>query len=268
VSLRQAALVGCAAVLLSGTMASGDAKSDALVKKAREVMAGARTLQADMALTMTGGGDKQTATMKLRLMRPSYLDITATGLPGGTMRIISDGKDVYRVNEGEKQYKKMPASGLPSFLGGAGQSPMAMFFSPQGMTAGGTHKFGGTAKANGKSYQVVHVTTQEAPKNRKLYLAPNGWVEGIELSDTESGAPDKITMWLKNVRVNAPMKAEEFAYAPPEGFEMPKGPEESLLEVGKPAPSFLLPQPGGGQLSLEEARKGKEAVLINFWFYS
>jgi outer membrane lipoprotein-sorting protein len=264
---RSAVLLACAGVLALGTAAWSDAKSDALVKKAIAAMAGAKTLQADMTMTMTSGAEKQSATMKVRLMKPNYADITASGFPGGTMRMISDGKDLYMVSEGDKQYQKMAASGLASFFGGPGQSPIAVFFSPEGLP-GGKHKSGGTSKVNGKTYQVVLITAETAPKNRKLYIAPNGWPEGMELSDVEGGVTQKITMWLKNVRVNAPLKAEEFAYAPPADFEMQKGADESLLEVGKPAPSFQLPQPGGGQLSLEDARKGKKAVLINFWFYS
>jgi tetratricopeptide (TPR) repeat protein len=37
--------------------------------------------------------------------------------------------------------------------------------------------------------------------------------------------------------------------------------------VGKPAPPFSLPTPGGEPIVLSEALQGKKALLINFWFY-
>jgi peroxiredoxin len=36
--------------------------------------------------------------------------------------------------------------------------------------------------------------------------------------------------------------------------------------VGKPAPDFSLPLLDGGTLTLAQARKGKKALLVNFWF--
>jgi hypothetical protein len=44
--------------------------------------------------------------------------------------------------------------------------------------------------------------------------------------------------------------------------------EAKLLPAGKVAPDFNLPMPRGGQLSLTDARRGKKAVLVNFWFYN
>jgi hypothetical protein len=44
--------------------------------------------------------------------------------------------------------------------------------------------------------------------------------------------------------------------------------EAKLLPAGKVAPDFNLPMLRGGQLSLTDARRGKKAVLVNFWFYN
>ena len=41
-----------------------------------------------------------------------------------------------------------------------------------------------------------------------------------------------------------------------------------LLPVGKPAPNFNLPTPGGKKLNLSSAVRTKKATLINFWFYN
>ena len=43
--------------------------------------------------------------------------------------------------------------------------------------------------------------------------------------------------------------------------------DEKLIPVGKDAPDFQLPQPGGNRIALSDVRKEKKAVLVNFWFY-
>lgn len=42
--------------------------------------------------------------------------------------------------------------------------------------------------------------------------------------------------------------------------------DPGALLVGQPAPDFRLPLLGGNALSLREARQGKKALLVNFWF--
>ena len=43
-------------------------------------------------------------------------------------------------------------------------------------------------------------------------------------------------------------------------------PEAGLVAVGKTAPSFTIPSPAGGQVSLASALHSKKAAIVNFWF--
>ena len=65
-----------------------------------------------------------------------------------------------------------------------------------------------------------------------------------------------------------PVSARPNAGAPmPRVISMGWPPDEkNLLPVGIEAPDFQLPRKGGGQLSLDDALKGKKAVLLSFWF--
>ena len=262
---RSFAFAACAALLAAGSAAWADAKSDAVISKARQAAAKAKTLQADMELSVPGGVSfKGTA----RLMKPGYGNVSFSG-PQGAQMMISDGENFYQVSPAQNQYQKMPAKGLAErALGLLPGSPLAAFLTPDTIAAGGTHRFAGTKNLGGTTYQIVEVTSKQMPQSQKLYFGPSGLMEGMEATATNEGQKQTLTMWLKKVRVDAPMKAEQFAYTPPADFERPKSPDESLLAVGKAAPDFLLPTPGGGMLALEQTLKDKKAVLINFWFYN
>lgn len=43
--------------------------------------------------------------------------------------------------------------------------------------------------------------------------------------------------------------------------------EAKLVAIGKRAPSFTIPTPTGGLVSLANATRGSKAVIVNFWFH-
>jgi outer membrane lipoprotein-sorting protein len=268
-SVRTAGLTAMTALLglLCGVpSALADAKSDPIVKKAREAAAKAKTVQADLAVNFDVNGAKQNVTGSFTGMKPNYGRLRLKGLgPGGDQELISTGTEFIRVDAAAKTYSKGPVAPRAQQLGGMPGSPISAFFEPQSI-ASDKHTYGGTAKANGKVYQVVKVGP--APATQRLFIGPSGLVEGLELRDNTGNGALNVTFWFKNLKLNPPLKAEQFAFVPPADFTVPKGPEDSLLAVGARAPDFLLPQPGGGQLALENTLKDKKAVLINFWFYN
>ena len=90
--------------------------------------------------------------------------------------------------------------------------------------------------------QVVEVSSKlGAEATQRLFLGAGGFPEGLETTVKQGGASQTISLWLKNLKLNAPMKAEQFAYAPPAGFERQKGIDESLLAVG-----VMADRPGFG----------------------
>ena len=225
-------------------------------------------MQGELEIAIKNGSSTGKMQASLRLMKPNYAHVRMTGM-GGQL-VVSDGKTVFRVEESQKQYEKSPAdpAGVKLFIGSDEVTdPIAAFFFAAKLASGGKHRYAGARKVNGKTYQVVQFTAREAPRQRILFFGASGLLEGMELKDTENGQTQTVSFWFKNLQLNAPMKPEQFAYAPPEGFEIERTPEESLLAVGQAAPDFNLPQPAGARLSLSDARQGKKAVLVNFWFY-
>lgn len=268
-----AALLAGVALLAAGPVRP-DEKSDALLKKARESVAAAKTLEADLVATMKIGGRESTNQGTVRLMKPNYGEIKLPGpnrSPGQTM--VSTGKELFMSLDALKQYQKQPADpqggDLIGYTGPAG----AMFLAPMTVGVGGTTRYLGMEKVGNATYEVVELTRPGGQQVEKLYFGAKGRLEGSEMT-LKTDQPNQIvvrSLWLKNIRLDTPLKVEQFAYTPPADFKVYEPPDFNalLLPVGKDAPSFRLPQPAGaGDLALEDTLKGKKAVLVNFWFYN
>ena len=264
------ALLACAATL-TALAAQADEKADALLQKAREASAGAKTLQADLVYEVQSDDAKGGYSGAVRLMKPNYAYFKTSNLPNRQVSILSDGKNRYQVMEAQKQYLRgaIQPGGQNVGIGGP-YSPVTGFFDLTGNAAGGERKYVGKETLEGREYEVVEITGGPRPEQvRRFYVGPSGLVEGAVVTLGNSEMQRTYRTWLKNVKLDQPMKAEEFAFAPPEGFRPYEPPnfEKNLLAVGKEAPDFNLPQPEGNRLSLSDTVKEKKAVLINFWFY-
>lgn len=261
-------IAAAAVALVLGGGAQADPKGDALLKKTRAAMAKVKTLQADLDLK---SGPDQTIKARFEGMKPNYGRLAMKGEPFGEQITISTGKEVFMVMPSEKQYQKIDSATGDRMLELLPGSPIGVFFHPEELGKGLRSRFLGARKVGGKSYQAVQLMSKAPTMTQVLFINASGLIEGAEAVLPGPGK-QRISMWLRNVKVNAPLKAEQFAYTPPADFTVPKGPEESLLAVGQLAPDFLLSQPGkpgsDGLYGLEMARKEKKAVLINFWFYN
>lgn len=257
-------LVGLA--LAAALPAGADTKSDAVIARARKAVAAARTLQAGMTIDLDAAGAKQNIKVSLRLMRPNMLDYTLSA-PFGTRRMISDGKTAYAIMPDQKAYMSQSAPTTHQDIFPIPSSPVRAFLFPDKLGTEGKHRYAGTLKRGKQVYQIVELTAADPPRKRKLLFGPSGLLEGVEMSDKDDTGVTKMVVRMTNIRLNVPFKAQQFAWAPPADFSTQKGPEDTLLPEGKDAPDFLLPTPGGGQLALEQARKDKKAVLVNFWFH-
>jgi peroxiredoxin/outer membrane lipoprotein-sorting protein len=266
---RTLALCLLAAVLAAGAAARADRKSEALLKKVRKATEDARTFQADAEVTASGGGKSQTFQVAMRLMKPNFASVRFTGVPNGPRALISTGTTLFQVREAEKAYFSMPAPPVGESLGVLGPfAPDTLFFAPQNLPQPDGTRHAGELKLHGTKYEVLEVATKDPPQTVKYYVGPSGLVEGVDVLFRDPAGDQAVTMVLKNVRVNAPLTEQDFAYSPPEEFRhQAPGPAAGLLPPGKEAPDFQLPRPGGGRLALSEARKGKKAVLVSFWFY-
>lgn len=267
----RAALAWLALLVPIGT-ARADPKSAALLAKARTLFTSAHTLQADATASRRHGEEKETEIFRIRLLKPNKGHITVKR-PDGKIeaQFVCDGTSIYHVNPTAKEYQRMPSG-----LGGLGSllnfyAPIRAFYEPRSLTADREHQYAGTRKVNGTTYQVVKLISKTPPEGpRRYFFRPDGLLEGMEAEVTQQDGAGTHQFWLKNVKLNAPMTAGQFAFKPPAGFkpfEPGAGVNASLLKEGMDAPDFRLPTPDGSELSLTAAREGKKAVLINFWFY-
>jgi len=265
-------LLGAGLALGVGGALRADGKADAVLAKASQAAAQAKSLQADLEIRVARGEQTSSLRAVARLLKPNLGHLKITRADGYSQIAASDGKTLVRALENEKQYLRTPiqpkGENFPA-LGHAAASPITAFFTPEALSTEGERTYRGAEKVGDQSYEVVEVAAPKPPQARKLYFGATGLLEGAELKYTGAGAAQTVTMWLKNVRLDAPLEPGQLAYAPPSDFKVldVENPGGNLLPVGQAAPDFQLPTPTGGRLALSDVRKGKKAVLVNFWFY-
>lgn len=251
--------------------AAADSRSENVLKRLREVAPTVRTLTADMITTTDSGGQVDTTSYSLRLMRPNFAQIRFTdnaGKPKGAL--MSDGKELYVVTEEVKRYRKSAAAPQGQNLGGVGglYSPVSAFFNPERLLAREQPRYVGQLNEGGRVFQILEVRSNTPPQSRKLFFGSTGLLEGVELRYAQTRGSRIVSTWLKNLRTNTAMTAREFAYSPPSGYRPYKAvsSDRGLLEVGREGPDFTAVSADGSSLYLAEARKGKKATLLYFWF--
>jgi outer membrane lipoprotein-sorting protein len=256
---------------MAGAAARADERSDAVIARYKALAAKSTTMSADVALTMTVGGEKQSLTVRTRARKPASVDLTLIG-PGNEklQRMISNGKTGWMIMEAQKQYMKAPrpmdSAGLQGLVG----LPVAAFLKPASLTDGRNWTYVGAQPRNGKSYTVLSFKTAGEPSMEgKVYFDATGLLVGMDQTVKAGQQSIQQSFWLKNVKLNVPLTAQSFAFTPPAGYQKFEEPDydKSLLAVGATAPEFQLARPGGEHLALSDSLKGKKAVLVNFWFY-
>lgn len=268
-----AALLAGALLASAGVAGHADQKSDRLFARAREVAGRIRSLEGAITASYSVTGTTQKMTGTVKVLKPGFWELDAA-TPDGQHRqqLVSDGKSITQVMEAEKQYAKMGPAG-PAILVGFAPPAASLLITPEGLPKGGKSRYTGKVTRSGRTYEVVQVIGAPglpAGATIRYFFGPSGLPEGRELRYREEGATMLQSAWIHGLRLNTPLAEKQFAYRPPADFKLYEEPDlnASLLPEGKDAPDFLLPQPGGGtQLALSEARKGKKAVLVNFWFY-
>ncbi|HLK59916.1 MAG TPA: TlpA disulfide reductase family protein [Chthonomonadaceae bacterium] len=285
-------LLACVGLLSCGIFGAVRAqetdKAEGLLKRAHEISMHGRTLSADIVETSMKEERTLMTSGTLRALKPyegewhgknspegpdtpsfiGKLEISALG-SSGKERWIADGRQVIEVLEVRNEYLKGNESDFISHAG----FPVACFFSPATYDLLKPQRYIGKEKVDGVSYEVVEATQLDATGHANLYtlyIGASGLVEGYRTHFTDPQDQKEITFsaWMKNVKVDTPMKAEEFVWAVPAGFT-PFDPamfDRALLPVEAKPVDFRLPRLGGGEFKLAEARRGEKAVLVNFWF--
>jgi thiol-disulfide isomerase/thioredoxin len=283
---RQRAALAWLALLAPIGAARADPKVEALFAKARQVVTNARTLQAEGIESLNIGGKTYTGVLLLRLMKPNLGWMTMNGSDGKPESLwICEGNEFVKVTMARKEFlRTSEAASYGGEWGGLLVSfpPLRTFYHPAFLTAGPEHRYAGTKETNGETYQIVEMEGKPPPEGptpffvgrTRYFFAPDGLLEGTESEFKQGDRSGTRSFWLKKVKLNVPMTAALFAYTPPADFKNNTGGPEAeqtrmaadLLKEGTVAPEFRLSTPEGSELSLTTARKGKKAVLINFWF--
>lgn len=271
--------IGVALLAALGTnRVRADEKADALLKEVDQVTKATKTLAADLNMSerfKTPDGKEQTmkmaGTLKLRKPNLARIDFTEGGY---AKTIASDGKNLYTLMP-NNQYQKSAVDAQGKAINALWAAPVSMFFGGQatGIFGGESNpetSYMGKQTVDGIEYEVVQLKGKGQPAyTMNLFIAPNRLATRMDAEITQGSQTFKLDAALKNVKVNAVLPETAFAYAPPKGATAYVQPDynKNLLPVGSAAPRFALSAPTGGKIALEDALKGKKAVLVNFWFY-
>src|SRR5579872_361611 len=258
---------------LGGTLAQADDAASALLKEVDMATRAAKTLTADLTMTMSAQGHNVTVQGMVVLKKPNMALIDTTGAPFDLV-LDSDGKSLWIMIKSANQYQKRAANPQGRDIRVGWAIPVQMFFDPEDLDPIRSNE----AKAHllapetvdGKPFQVVELTGDNPfAYTMKLYAGPEKLVTRVMLDIPQADAKAQYSAVLSKVQVGANVPDTLFAYQPPKTTKayVPSS-EARLVAVGKEAPRFMIPSPSGGNVALADALKDKKAVLINFWFYA
>jgi outer membrane lipoprotein-sorting protein len=271
---RRSIAIALAAVALglSAATARSDAKGEALLRGAMKKLQAARTYSADLVSTTTGPGrPEMKRTGSILAMKPNYLRVELKApAPAGTVVYAADGKSYTTYFERAKRYQRGDLAAAPQEFPGEWEAEVDAFFGGDKNVPKSGAEHVGTETVGATACELVKVVPGEG---RHLVYAigkDDGLIHQTRMVFATQDGEVVNTNTLTNIKLNAERKPTEFAFSPPADARLIERPnfEASLLAVGKPAPDFQLPQPGGTPLTLENTLKGKKAVLVNFWFYN
>lgn len=243
------------------------APAAALLQKIQKATAAAKTLTATLAVSLKSEEGQQNFAADLQLMRP-LTAVARLKNPRGELfqSIYVSGEKAHIVVHDEKQFLEAPMPG-GEMIAGIGL-PVHGFFDPAAVMPPGRSKLKGFKTVGGRKYRVVEVAKGSQPREEAatLYVGPSYLIEGAE---QKTAANQRISFWLKQIKTGVALTPAQLAFAPPAGYSPFEPPsfDKDLLPVGQMAPDFDLPTPDGARMSLTQARQGKKAVLLNFWFY-
>lgn len=256
--------------------ARADEKGEALLREVTGATKKVKSLSADLKIAYRFGKNNSKMTGALAVQRPNLARIDVSGQPVEQM-VVSNGKTLYLVMKGQKQYMKQPAD--PNGANIQGASLIAsLFFTPQLETilaglAGTTTvspTLKGTLQREGVRYQRLEVTGNAGKNRLTLYISPKKLVQGILFEQKNGDESMQMEEFLSNLKVGTKLPARLFAYTPPVGFKVYEQPDfnAKLLAVGAEAPPFELSRPDDkSKFSLAKMLEGRKAVIVNFWFY-
>ena len=257
--------------LLLAAPVLADQKADELIEKARQVAGSVKSLEGTVEVSTGAGASAGIMKADVQLLKPSYGRVHMKGIAPGEMTLIFDATTMVVVVEGEKQYMEMPSQPQRVGLGPGSDSndPMIAFLFPDKIASAGKRFYAGRKTVAGSQFETVKLVLPAG--DTLLYLDDTGLLVGTERSIPNGAGPAfTITTWLRNIKRDSGLTADNFVFTPPAGFKKitpPAGPSSTLLKIGGKAPDFTIPMPQGGSVRLAKTVAARRATIINFWFY-
>lgn len=251
-------------VFSAGSTAFADAKGEEALKAAFKKLGAAKTLTFDMATENKSPGAPAPITWKGKVaaMKPNFLSVAMTGQLAPSF--YADGKDYYMPSQGGMQ--KVPLEAKPTELQGVWEGEVDAFFGGEKLVDKVKATYSGAEKIGEVDCDVIRVEMKEPDRAVVYAIGKEDHVIRRANITIPSAMGEQVQInTLTNVKFDVPKTAADFKYTGPAAKEDPY--EAALLPVGKDAPDFNLPTPTGDKLGLSDARKGKKATLVNFWFY-
>jgi outer membrane lipoprotein-sorting protein len=286
-----AGIIVIAIIALPGA-ARADARADALLQQLAAATRATPSLSAELVLRDQAPDGTRTWVGPIDLQHPNkarvHLTYTVSPSAGSwTWSFLSDGKMMWswesstdpRHLRASDKVRTWPADPRGTDIDPmAGAIPIPFFFtqSLEGFfpkTPPPTRCYLGQQTIEGASYDVVELTGgQVNPLTLRLYIGPDRLLHRSQMIQMLDDGQHTYEAALNNMETGKSLAPETFRFSLPEGMTIERvrshqEQKDALLAVNAPAPSFSLPTPNGGTLTLPQALKGRKALLLNFWFY-
>jgi peroxiredoxin/outer membrane lipoprotein-sorting protein len=206
-----------------------------------------------------------TGTAKVK--RPDLYYYDCEGIVQQIM--ASDGKMAVVKSKPNNAYCQMPAGPQAMNQMVTAVAPLTLFFNPNKLLAPNTPTaYLGEETIDGTRFQIVEQTLGQTVM--RYYIDGDKVVRRMIVNLEQNGGKLRGEMILTNIHRDVALGTSDFTIVVPQDaqlFEMPTAAYRPVA-IGQPAPTFTLPRPDGGQITLDSALQGKKASLITFWFYA
>lgn len=228
------------------------------------------SLSADILLTWRTGGVSRQSHGTIQLQRPNLARIVLQG-DYPEVLLVSDGYTRYFApTETQYQSSSMDAGGLAVDSPWWGL-PFRYFFTqsanPFGATPDRAAVFQDVPEQQAGLRTVsAQGTGPMGAYTEKLSFDPNGDLVQSSVQFGEGPNAAVFNAVTTNIRYDY-IAGQTFRFSPSPGqFELVN--TDSMLPLGTKAPSFALPTASGKRVTLDDQRRGRKAVLVNFWYYN
>jgi peroxiredoxin len=232
-----------------------------------------QSMEADIAMTWRVNGVTREAHGKITLAKPNLARIELRG-DYPELQLVSDGYTRY-LAASQTQYEAIPidpqGEGIDSPWWGL---PFRFFFAqsvnPFGAKsdAAATFRDTGAFEKNGLRLHGVQArgSSPMGPYVETLFFDAAGDLIESRIQFGEGAAAAVFSAAITHIR-HARRASDSFRFTPLPG-QIGANELDRLLAIGAQAPEFTLPDAAGNSVSLVQARSGKRAVLVNFWYYN